>query len=87
MPGPSEWIIVAIVAIAVIFGAKKLPEFARSLGRSQGEFKRGLKEGNVEADKVPAPEQKTDAPAPESSTAPSSSEQQKPTTPPPASLN
>jgi sec-independent protein translocase protein TatA len=41
----NEWVIVGIVAIVVIFGATKLPEIARNLGRSSGEFKRGLKEG------------------------------------------
>jgi sec-independent protein translocase protein TatA len=47
MPGPSEWIIVGVVAVAVLFGFKKIPEIARSLGRSQGEFKKGLKEGQI----------------------------------------
>lgn len=37
------WIIVAAV---VVFGASKLPEIARNLGRSSGEFKKGLKEGD-----------------------------------------
>jgi sec-independent protein translocase protein TatA len=41
----NEWVIVGIIAIAVIFGATKLPEIARNLGRSSGEFKRGLKDG------------------------------------------
>jgi sec-independent protein translocase protein TatA len=44
--GP-EWIVVGIVAVVVLFGAKKLPEMARSVGRAQGEFKKGLKEGVV----------------------------------------
>jgi len=48
MPGGPEWIVVAIVAVVVLFGAKKIPEMARSLGRAQGEFKKGLKEGNVD---------------------------------------
>jgi sec-independent protein translocase protein TatA len=42
----NEWIIVAIVAVVVIFGATKLPEIARNFGRAQGEFKKGLKDGS-----------------------------------------
>jgi sec-independent protein translocase protein TatA len=41
----NEWIIVLVVAIVVIFGATKLPDIARNLGRSSNEFKKGLKEG------------------------------------------
>ncbi len=37
--------VVAVIAVAVIFGAKKLPEMARSVGRAQGEFRKGLREG------------------------------------------
>ena len=38
-----------ILLVAVIlFGSKKLPEMARSLGRAQGEFKKGLQEGNLD---------------------------------------
>jgi sec-independent protein translocase protein TatA len=44
MPGPTEWIIIGVV-ILLLFGAKKLPEMARALGRSSNEFKKGLKEG------------------------------------------
>lgn len=47
--GP-EWIIVGIVAVVVIFGAKKAPEIARSLGRSQSEFKKGLRDGAKDLD-------------------------------------
>jgi len=42
----NEWVIVGIVAIVVIFGVNKLPQIARNLGKAQGEFKQGLKEGN-----------------------------------------
>jgi len=38
--------IVAVIAVAVLFGAKKLPEMARSIGRAQGEFKKGVQEGH-----------------------------------------
>ncbi len=40
---PSQWLILIIVCL-VIFGAKRLPEIARSLGRSLGEFKKVRKE-------------------------------------------
>jgi sec-independent protein translocase protein TatA len=41
-----DWAIVAIIAVVVLFGASKLPDIARNLGRSSGEFKKGLKEGH-----------------------------------------
>jgi sec-independent protein translocase protein TatA len=44
MPGPLE-VILILVVILVLFGAKRLPELARSLGRSLGEFKKGRQEG------------------------------------------
>jgi sec-independent protein translocase protein TatA len=39
--GGGELLIVAAV-VMLLFGAKKLPEFARSLGKAKGEFKKGL---------------------------------------------
>ncbi len=41
LPGGPEWIIIGVVGL-LIFG-KKLPEVARSLGKSVVEFKKGLK--------------------------------------------
>ena len=38
--GPSEMIIIAFI-VMLLFGAKKLPELARSLGKSKGEFEKG----------------------------------------------
>ena len=40
--------VILVVLAAVLFGANKLPEMARSLGRSQGEFRKGLREGQLE---------------------------------------
>ncbi len=44
MPGGQELLIILFV-ILLLFGAKKLPELSRSLGRSLNEFKKGQKEG------------------------------------------
>ena len=56
--GPWQ-IIICIVVIALLFGGKKIPELARSLGKAKGEFKKGLAEGEAEekaAEKEPAKE-------------------------------
>ena len=45
--GTDVWV-VALIGIVLIFGATKLPQLARNLGKAQGEFKKGLKEGAVE---------------------------------------
>jgi sec-independent protein translocase protein TatA len=50
--GP-EWIVVGIIAVAVLFGAKKIPDIARNVGRAQGEFKKGMREGAVEESASP----------------------------------
>ena len=57
--GP-EWIVVGLIAVVVLFGAKKLPDMARSVGRAQGEFKKGLKEGAVD-DTAESTEPKTES--------------------------
>lgn len=43
MPGPSEWIVILVLAL-LLFGAKRLPELARGLGKSIKEFKRATSE-------------------------------------------
>jgi len=37
-------IVLIVVAIIVLFGASKIPDLARSLGKATGEFKKGQKE-------------------------------------------
>ncbi len=36
-----EWIIVIVAIVLLLFGAKKIPEFARNLGKARAEFQRG----------------------------------------------
>lgn len=48
--GPQEMIIVLII-IVLLFGAAKLPELARSVGKSSGEFKKAQKEAELEYQK------------------------------------
>ncbi len=43
MPGWVE-ILIVLVVLVVLFGAARLPEIGRSLGRSIEEFKRGRRE-------------------------------------------
>jgi sec-independent protein translocase protein TatA len=42
-PGPSEWVLILIIVL-VLFGAKRLPELARSLGQSMNEFRKAREE-------------------------------------------
>lgn len=60
MPGGSEWVLI-ILAVLVLFGGRKIPEFMRGLGKGIREFndaknnvKKELEEGMVEKDTKPA---------------------------------
>ena len=48
--GPTE-LIIALVVILLLFGAKRIPELARGLGSGVREFKAGTKEGQLEDQK------------------------------------
>ena len=52
--GTQELMIILVIAL-VLFGGSKLPELARSLGKSMNEFKKGIAEGNVEESKEGKP--------------------------------
>ncbi len=43
LPGGSEWIVIILVVL-LLFGAKRLPELARGLGKSIREFKKATSE-------------------------------------------
>jgi len=47
-----EWIIIILVIVVIFFGAKKIPELARSMGRATSEFQKA----RVEAKKTLANE-------------------------------
>ncbi len=51
MPGPAEWMFIMVIVV-LLFGAKKLPELARGLGQSLGEFKKAREEFEKEIHKT-----------------------------------
>jgi sec-independent protein translocase protein TatA len=44
----QEWIFIAIAAGIILFGAKKIPDLARTLGRSRMEYEKGKFEAEKE---------------------------------------
>ena len=59
MPGGSEWVLI-ILAVLVLFGGRKIPEFMRGLGKGIREFndaknnvKKELEDGMNEKDTKP----------------------------------
>lgn len=46
MSGPFEILLILFVVL-LLFGAKRLPELSRSLGRSLSEFRKGRQEGEA----------------------------------------
>jgi sec-independent protein translocase protein TatA len=61
----QDWMIVLLIGGVVIFGAAKLPQIARNMGKAQGEFKKGLKEGAVDEESPAPPAVAPPAAAPE----------------------
>ena len=58
MPGGTEWILI-ILAVLILFGGRKIPEFMRGLGRGIREFndaksnvKKEIEEGMSEKEKA-----------------------------------
>lgn len=51
----SQDLMVGLVIVLVLFGAKKLPELAGSIGKSMKEFKKGVSEA-TEEDPAPRPQ-------------------------------
>lgn len=53
MPGPTEWLIILGIVL-LLFGSRKLPELARSLGKASKEFKKGVRDTEEDEQGTPA---------------------------------
>lgn len=54
----AQEILLILLIILLLFGAKKIPEIARGLGKSMSEFKKGLKDVDEEIKKEEEPEKR-----------------------------
>ena len=52
IPGGYEWIFIILIIIVIIFGAKKIPELARSFGKATSEFEKARILAKKEVDKL-----------------------------------
>ena len=46
----SEWIWIAVIIAVLLFGAKKIPELAKTIGKAKGEYEKGRIEGDKEVE-------------------------------------
>jgi sec-independent protein translocase protein TatA len=58
-------IILILAVLLLLFGARKLPDLARSLGRSTKEFKAGMREGAADEEPAAADSPEATEPTPE----------------------
>ncbi len=56
----QEWIFIVVIAVVLIFGAKKIPELAKTFGKAKGEFEKGKIEGEKELNDFKEKGSKTD---------------------------
>lgn len=59
----GQELIIILVIVLLLFGARKLPDLARSLGASAKEFRKGIEQGNSEEEEETS-EDGGDKPAP-----------------------
>jgi sec-independent protein translocase protein TatA len=44
----QEWIWIIVVVAVLLFGAKKIPQLAKTFGKAKGEYEKGRIEGDKE---------------------------------------
>jgi sec-independent protein translocase protein TatA len=52
IPGGYEWIFIILIRVVIIFGAKKIPELARSFSKATSEFEKASILAKNEVDKL-----------------------------------
>jgi len=52
MPLGFTEIALIVIVVLLLFGAKRIPDLARSLGRASHEFKKGQKESDADAEEA-----------------------------------
>ena len=48
LPAGMEFVWIIVIVGVLLFGAKKIPELAKTLGKAKGEYKKGEIEGDKE---------------------------------------
>ncbi|MEI8313481.1 MAG: twin-arginine translocase TatA/TatE family subunit [Verrucomicrobiota bacterium] len=85
MPGGPELIFILVIVL-LLFGAKKLPELARGLGQSLGEFKKAREEFEREIHKTGSEIEIKPAPDKEAFAQPAATAQATPVQDPPKTV-
>ncbi len=44
----QEWIFIIVIIAVLLFGAKKIPQLAKTFGKAKGEYEKGKIEGDRE---------------------------------------
>jgi sec-independent protein translocase protein TatA len=68
----GQELLIVLLIVLLIFGARKLPDLARSLGASAKEFRKGIEEGGQETETDMVQDGEADIPKSDSSEVPDS---------------
>lgn len=52
IPAGIEWALIVLAAVVVFFGAKKIPELARTFGKAGAEYEKARAEAKKEIDRL-----------------------------------